>query len=191
MRQPSPAKKELVAKLLQLQQPGIEDMARNLVERPAVQMMQAAGGALQAQVPPDKREAVAKSIEADVRKYVDEAVPLLRERAVKLAPTTFGAALEEKFTEDELQPADRLARIAGQQEVPAGTCPRLQSAFAQKLVADAGPLLDPQAAGAAAASCAGHARRRAGAPAGAAAAPRRSPPMRRPRGRRRTRRPTK
>ena len=56
--QATPAKKELVAKLLALQAPGIEAVARSIVERPAVQLMQAAGQALQAQVPPDNREAV-------------------------------------------------------------------------------------------------------------------------------------
>ena len=87
-----------------LQQPGIEGIARSIVERPAAQMMQAAGPALQAQVPADKREAVGKSDRGRrASKYVDEATPVLRERAIKLAPSTFGAALEEKFTEDELK----------------------------------------------------------------------------------------
>ena len=96
-------KKELVAKVLQLQQPAIEMAAQALAERPAAQMMQQAGMALQSKVAADKREAVAKEIQADVKKYVDEAVPLVRERAVKLAPSTIGALLEEKFSEDELK----------------------------------------------------------------------------------------
>ncbi|MGL6108806.1 MAG: hypothetical protein ACRC2B_01775, partial [Rubrivivax sp.] len=78
----SPAKKELVAKLLQLQQPGIEMAARGIVERPAAQMMQEAGRMLQTQFPADKREAIGKSIEADAKKYVEETYPAVRERAV-------------------------------------------------------------------------------------------------------------
>jgi uncharacterized protein len=89
----SPAKKELVQKLLQLQQPALEGAARNLVERPAAQMMQQAGEVLQTQIPADKREAIGKSIEADVKRYVDEAYPLVRERAIKLAPSTVGVVL--------------------------------------------------------------------------------------------------
>ena len=54
-------------------------------------------------VPPDKREAVAKEIQADAKKYADKTVPLVQARAVKLAPTTIGALLEEKFSEDELK----------------------------------------------------------------------------------------
>ena len=99
----APAKKDLVQKLLQLQQPGIEQLARGLVERPAARMMQEAGVVLQTQVPPEKREAIGKAIEADVKKYVDDATPLVRDRAIKLAPSTIGAMLEEKFTEDELK----------------------------------------------------------------------------------------
>lgn len=101
--QSTASKKELVSKMLQLQQPGIEQAAQALTERPAAQLMQQAGLALQSRVAADKREAIAKEIEADVKKYMDEAVPLVRERAVKLAPVTIGTLLDEKFTEDELK----------------------------------------------------------------------------------------
>ena len=139
----SPAKKELVAKLLALQAPGIEAVARSIVERPAVQLMQAAGQALQGQVAPDKREAVGKSIEADVKKFVEESTPVVKERAVKLAPTVLGPSLEEKFTEDELKqliawfesPINKKYQQLG---------PEMQNNFAQKLIADISPLLDPK-----------------------------------------------
>ena len=101
--QTTSAKKELVAKVLLLQQPASEQAAQTLAERPAALMMQQASLALQTQVAADKREAIAKEIQADVKKYVDEAVPLVRERAVKLAPSTVGVLLEEKFSEDELK----------------------------------------------------------------------------------------
>lgn len=97
------AKKELVHKVLLLQQAAIEQAAQALAERPAAQMMQQAGMVLQSQVALEKREAVAREIQADVNRYVDETVPMVRERAVKLAPTTIGALLEEKFSEDELK----------------------------------------------------------------------------------------
>ncbi len=101
--QAASTKKELVNKVLLLQQPAIEQAAQALAERPAAQMMQQAGIALQSQVAADKREAIAKEIQADVKKYVDETVPMVREHAVKLAPSTVGALLEEKFSEDELK----------------------------------------------------------------------------------------
>jgi hypothetical protein len=136
-------KKELVQKVLLLEQPLFENISRSIVERPAAQLMQAAGQALQTQVPPDKREAVGKSVQTDVKKYVDEATPLLRERAIKLAPSTFGAALEEKFTEAELKqliawlesPVNKKFQQIGAE---------MQGSFVQKLAAEAAPLLDPK-----------------------------------------------
>lgn len=99
----SPAKKELIARILVLQQPGIEQTAQALVERPAAMLQQQAGLALQTRVPPEKREAVAKLVQQDLTKYVDEVGPVVRQQAVKLAPSTIGTLLESKFTEDELK----------------------------------------------------------------------------------------
>ena len=139
----SAAKKELVQKVLLLQQPAIENMARNLVEQPAGQMMQAAGRALQQQVPAEKREAVGKGIEADVKKYVDESYPTIRDRAVKIAPTTIGTVLEEKFTDDELkQLIAWLESSVNKKYLQLG--PEMQNGFMQKLVGEARPLLDPK-----------------------------------------------
>jgi uncharacterized protein len=101
--QSTPAKKELVARILKVQQPAIDNMARGLVQEPLAPLMERAEGALQQRVAPEKREAVAKAIQADARKYIDETVPIVRDRANKLAPTTIGPMLEEKFTEDELK----------------------------------------------------------------------------------------
>ena len=98
----SPAKKALVAKVISLQQPGIESMARQLAEQPAMQVLQQAGMALQ-HVPADKRDALIKDIQGDIRKYADEATPIVRDQAVKLAPQTIGPLLEKEFTEDELK----------------------------------------------------------------------------------------
>jgi hypothetical protein len=138
----SPAKKELIQKLMTLQQPGIEGLARNLVEQPAMAMMQAAGRAL-SNVPTDKREAVGKSIETDIKKYVEEATPIVRDRAVKLAPSTIGAAMEEKFTEDELK------QLVAWLESPvnkkyAQLGPEIQTGFTQKLVAESRPTVEPK-----------------------------------------------
>lgn len=139
----SPLKKELVQKLLALQQPGIELAARGLVERPAAQMLQEAGRVLQTQIPPEKREAIGKTIEADAKRYVDEALPLVRERALKVAPTTLGTALEEKFSEDELKQLIARFESPVNKKFQAASG-EMQSAFMQKLVAEARPLLEPK-----------------------------------------------
>ena len=139
----SPAKKELVQKLLALQQPGIEVAARGIVERPAAVMLQEAGRVLQTQIPADKREPIGTTIEADAKKYVEETYPPVRERALKLAPTTLGPALEEKFTEDELK------QLIAWFESPVNkkfqqASGEMQSAFMQKLVAEARPVIEPK-----------------------------------------------
>jgi len=99
----SAAKKELVARLLVLQQSAIEQVAQSLIERPALQLLQRADIALQTRIPPEKRDALGKQIQEDLKKYVDEVTPQVRQQAVKLAPSTIGVLLEEKFTEDELK----------------------------------------------------------------------------------------
>ena len=97
------SKKDLIQKILQLQQGAVENMARQLVEAPAGQLMQQAGPALQQRIAADKREAVAQEIQGDLRRYVDETLPVVRDRATKLAPVTLTPILEEKLSEDELR----------------------------------------------------------------------------------------
>ena len=136
-------KKELVQRVLQAQQFEIESVSRNIVERPAAQMMQEAGLAMQRQVPVDKREAMGKAIEAEVRKYVEESYPLVRERALKLAPTTIGAVLEEKMTEDELKQLVTWLE-SGTNKKFQQLGPDMRNSFIQKVLAESGPVVDPK-----------------------------------------------
>lgn len=139
----SPAKKELVQRVLTLQQGAIEGMSRTIVERPVAQLMQRAGTVLQTQIAPERREAIGKTQEPDLRKFVDESVPMLRDRALKLAPSTYGAALEEKFTEDELrQFVTWLESTANRKFQQLG--PEMQNNFMQKLGVEADSLLGPK-----------------------------------------------
>ena len=139
----SQAKKDLVNKILVLQQPDVEMLAKNLAQEPAGRMLQEAGRVLQSQVAEDKRDAIARSLEASARKYVDEAIPLVRERALKLAPSTIGTSLEERFTEDELK------GLIAWLESPTfkkyqQVAPEIQRNFMQKLVTDARPVIEPK-----------------------------------------------
>jgi uncharacterized protein YqgV (UPF0045/DUF77 family) len=139
----SPAKKELVKKVLALQQPEVEMLARNLAQEPAARMMQEAGRVLQSQVADDKREAAVKSLEESAKKYVDEAVPLVRERAIKLAPSTIGTSLEERFTEAELKALIAWLESATYKKYQQ-VAPEIQRGFMQKLIADARPSIEPK-----------------------------------------------
>ena len=139
---PTIGKKELIARVLQLQQPGIEAMARGLAEQPAMQLMQQAGQALQ-RLPTERREALARDIEADLRKYAEEAVPIVTARAVKLAPSTIGPLLEERLNEDELR------QVIAMLESPVirkfqGMTGDMQKALTEKLVSETKPDIEPK-----------------------------------------------
>ena len=141
--EPSAAKKELIAKVISLQQGGIDGIARSLVEQPAMALMQQAGMILQTRVAPEKREALAKEIQADVRKYVEEATPIVRERAQKAAPGVMGALLDERFTEDELK------QLVAWLESPVvrryqQLTPDIQKGMSEKLVADTRAAVEPK-----------------------------------------------
>ena len=141
--QSTPAKKALVARILKVQQPGIEGMSRSMAERPAIELLDRAGLALSERVAADKRDAVAKEIQADVKKYLDEAVPLVTSRAVRLAPTTIGSLLEEKFTEDELKQVTMFLESPAFNKYQQLTG-EMQKVLAEKLLADTRSVIEPK-----------------------------------------------
>lgn len=139
----SPAKKDLVARILKQQQAGIENIARSLVEQPAIELMGNAASALPSRIAKDRQEAVAKEIQSDVQKYLADAVPLAQARAVKIAPASVGALLEEKFSEEELK---QLVAIV---ESPVYTRFQrmgddMQKVLADKLVAETRGTIEPK-----------------------------------------------
>jgi hypothetical protein len=77
------------------------------------------------------------------QKYADEAVPLLRKRAVELAPGTLGPLYEQHFNDDELKqlvtflesPVYRKYQQLGAE---------MQRTLAEKLVADTRPTVEPK-----------------------------------------------
>ena len=137
-------KAALVKQFVDMQRPGIEALARGLVqqsERPDRRMP--AREYLHTQVPAEKREAAGKAADAELKKYFDEAYPIVRDKALAAAPRGARAVLEQNFTEDELKPAHRLAQLAAEQEVP-GVNPKLQQALTEKVVADMRPTIEPK-----------------------------------------------
>jgi hypothetical protein len=105
--------------------------------------MEKAGVALATSIPADKREATAKDVENLVKKYLDEAVPLVTGRAIKLAPTTVGALLEDKFSEADLK------QLATFLESPAYSKYQqlsgdMQKVLLEKLLADTRGIIEPK-----------------------------------------------
>jgi len=137
---PSAAKQALINELLALQKPGIEAMARSLVQQPLPRLVQGASQALQ-NVPADKRDAVKASIEAEIKQFVQTNGDMLAAQADKDQAGAIGPLLNERLSEDDLRqivaflksPASKkFAEIGGD----------MQKAMVQKLMADNGPTLD-------------------------------------------------
>jgi hypothetical protein len=140
----SPAKKELVQRVVRLQQPGIDGLARQLVEQPAAQMAQQAQMALQQKIAPDKREAVGRELQGDIKKYVDETTPVVRERVSKVVPPVLATMFDEKFTEDELK------TLAAWLESPVShkfqqALGEVQRSVLEKVAPEVSPLIEPKA----------------------------------------------
>ena len=136
----SPAKKELVARIVKIQQPAIDNMAQVLVQQSIGPLLEQVDNAVQ-RVPAEKREAVTKGIQADIRKYIDETVPVVRERANRLAPLTAGPILEEKFTEDELKQVIAMLESPVLAKFQASGA-EIQRALTQKVVAETQPQVE-------------------------------------------------
>ena len=161
--------------ILQLQQPEIESVARSIVERPAAQMMQEAGLAMQRQVPPDKREAMGKAIEAEVKKYVDESVSAGARAGAQARAVDARRGARGEVQRGRAEAAARLARVAGEQEIPAAG-PEMRNTFVQKVLAESIAAVDPKVRRSTAGSASSSAcrRRRQGA-AASGPPPRRAP----------------
>lgn len=141
--EPSAAKKELINKVIQLQQGGIDGTARLVVEQPAAALWQRAAMVIQTRVAPEKREALAKEIQADIRKYLDEVNPVAHDKATKVAPGVLTPLLDEKFNEDELK------QLISWLESPVvkrylQLSPEIQKGLADKLVGEIRGQVEPK-----------------------------------------------
>ena len=140
LAQPSPAKKVLIDKIVALQQQGADSMANGLVQAPLSQLAQQLRGAVQ-QVPAEKREATAKALEAELKKFAEENVPYLKDKISKAVPNTASALLDERFNEDELKQIVAWAESPVSQKFGLASV-ELQKAVAQKVMAEVGPTLE-------------------------------------------------
>jgi hypothetical protein len=91
-------------------------------------------------LPADKREATAKAMEAEIKKFVEDNVAYVKDKAAKMAPTTTAAFLDERFTEDELKQVvawfeSPVSKKFGQVQM------ELNKALLDKVLGEAGPTL--------------------------------------------------
>ena len=140
----SAAKRDLAKRWVALQQTSLDAAARSIVEAPARQLLGAADPVLRSKVPADKRDAMAKQLQDEARKYADDLTPVVRKRAQELAQSQMLPAVEEKYTEDELR------QIVGFYESPVfkklqQTQPPIEQALGQKLLAGVQPTVETKA----------------------------------------------
>ncbi|MDB5829792.1 MAG: hypothetical protein JWQ73_4012 [Variovorax sp.] len=136
-------KAPLIKQFIDLQRPGIESLARGLVEQSSAPIAQAGSAYLQTQVPADKREAAAKAADAELKKYFDESYPIVRDKALALAPDALGPLMDQSFTADELK--QLVSWISSPlskkyQELN----PKMQTALTEKLVTETRSTIEPK-----------------------------------------------
>lgn len=136
-------KSALIKQFIDLQRPGVEALARGLVEQSSAPIAQAGSQYLQTQVPADKREAAAKAADAELKKYFDETYPIVRDKAVQLAPVTLTPLMEQAFSEDEMR--QLLAWISSPlSKKYQDLNPKMQQALTEKLVTDTRATVEPK-----------------------------------------------
>jgi hypothetical protein len=96
-----------------------------------------------ARVPQDKRDELRAQLQADVKAFYQQIDPLLRKKAIEVAPATLGSALEERFSEEELK------QLIAWLESPVAkkfqqVQPELQASMVQKILTETGPAVDPK-----------------------------------------------
>jgi hypothetical protein len=136
-------KAAMIKQFLDLQRPGIESLARGLVEQSSAPIAQAGSQYLQTQVPADKREAAAKAADAELKKYFDETYPIVRDKAVQLAPGALTPLLEQNFSDEEMR--QLLAWINSPlSKKYQDLNPKMQTALTEKLVAETRATVEPK-----------------------------------------------
>ena len=136
-------KSALVKQFVDLQKPGVEALARGLVQQSSDPIAAAGSDYLRTQVPEAKREAAGKAADAELKKYFDENYPLVRDRALQAAPGALGPVLEKTFTEDELK--QLIAWISSPlSKKYQDSTQAMQQALMEKVVADTRPTIEPK-----------------------------------------------
>jgi len=136
------SKKELVAKIVQLRQPAVERLARTIAMEPAQTALNAARQVMQF-VPADKREALGKQVQADVKTFYDDTEARLRESGAKNAAATIGPILEEKFTDEELKLIITWLESSAAKKYEQLE-PEMQAQLTRKMVEDTKPAVEPK-----------------------------------------------
>ena len=128
------------------QDQALGNLARGVVELPARQLLAAVEPVVRSRVAADKRDATARQLQDAARKYVDDTLPAVRKHAQELGQTQLQAAIEEKYSEDELRQIVAFFESAAFRKLQQ-TQPQLDQALQAKLLADMQPVIEGKARG--------------------------------------------
>lgn len=134
--------KELAQRAYGLHQNAVDNIAKVTAAQTMQQLMQGMGAAL-GKVPQDKREALSKELEPELKKFHQDLESTLRERNQKLAPAVLLPMFDEKYTDEELKqiiawmesPVSRKYQVTGNEMI---------TALQQKLVAETKATVEPK-----------------------------------------------
>jgi hypothetical protein len=136
-------KAALVQRVLALQQGAADAVALGFARQTVAAMNVQLQEIVRNRVPADQRDAVARDIQAEFKKYGDEVVPMLREHAQKLLAPAVAPVLEQQFSEDELK------QVVAMLEAPIyrkyqQVAPEMERALLDKLVPETRSLVEPK-----------------------------------------------
>ena len=137
----SPAKLELAKRVAQLAHS--DAIALVMLQRPVADAMQQANAVLQGRVAEDRKAAALKDINEDVKKFLEENIPVVQKSSEKLVPTTVVPLLAERFTEDELRQIIAMLESPVKKKYEA-LLPEMEKALGQKVASEVGPAIDPK-----------------------------------------------
>jgi uncharacterized protein len=132
-----------VKQFLDLQRPGIELLARGMTQDMSDPIAAAGAEYLRTKVPAEKREAVGKNADVELKKYFDENYPYVRDKALQAAPGTLGPVLEQNFSEEELRQLNAWISSPLSKKYQEST-QTMQKALAEKLYADIRSTMEPK-----------------------------------------------
>lgn len=136
-------KSALVKQFVELQKPGVEALARGLVQQSSDPIAAAGSEYLRTQVPENKRDAAGKAADAELKKYFEENYPVVRDKALQAAPGALGPVLEQTFSEEELRQLIAWINSPLSKKYQDST-QAMQKALMEKVVADTRATIQPK-----------------------------------------------
>lgn len=135
------SKQPLVDRVLALWH--VENVAIQMVQRPAADALEQAHIALQGRVTGAKQDATMKQIAVDVQKYIDEATPIARDNATRIKASTLGPLLAQNFSEEELRQLIALLESPVKSKFEQ-LVPQMERAYGQRIAETSRAAIDPK-----------------------------------------------